>query len=163
MIIFYLTNQAQLVDLFLLSVKVHHSEFALLPAKYDQLTYYIFAPAMTIQLLKSKIHRVRITESNIDYVGSITIDQELMDAAKLIENEKVQIVNVNNGERLNTYVIRGAPGSGVISLNGPAARKGLVGDIVIVISYCTIDFEEARSFKPTIIFPDGHNRLTSRD
>ncbi len=118
---------------------------------------------MTIQLLKSKIHRVRVTESNIDYVGSITIDQELMDAANLIENEKVQVVNVNNGERLNTYVIRGAPCSGVISLNGPAARKGLVGDIVIVISYCTIDFEEARLFKPTIIFPDGHNRLTSRD
>jgi aspartate 1-decarboxylase len=116
---------------------------------------------MTIQVLKSKIHRVRITQSNIDYVGSITVDEELMAAANLVENEKVQVVNVNNGERLETYVIKGAPGSGVISLNGPAARKGLVGDIVIIISYGSIELEEAGLYKPAIIFPDDHNHLTS--
>ncbi len=116
---------------------------------------------MTIQVLKSKIHRVRITQSNIDYVGSITVDEELMAAANFVENEKVQVVNVNNGERLETYVIKGAPGSGVISLNGPAARKGLVGDIVIIISYGSIELEEAGLYKPAIIFPDDHNRLTS--
>ena len=116
---------------------------------------------MQIEVLKSKIHRAVITEANLNYVGSITIDEDLMDAANVIENEKVQVVNVNNGERLETYVIKGKRGSGTICLNGPAARKGMVGDIVIVISYASIDFEEAKTFKPTIIFPDTNNRLTN--
>ena len=116
---------------------------------------------MLIEIVKSKIHRVKITEANIDYIGSITIDEDLMNAANLIENEKVQVVNVNNGERIETYVIKGKRGSGTICLNGPAARKGMVGDIVIVISYASMDFEEAKTFKPTIIFPDTNNRLTN--
>lgn len=109
---------------------------------------------MNIEILKSKIHKVRITEANLEYVGSITVDEDLMNAVNLIENEKVQIVNINNGERLETYVIKGKAGSGIICLNGPAARKAQVGDIVIIISYATMDFKEAKSFKPTIIFPD---------
>ncbi len=109
---------------------------------------------MLIEVCKSKIHKVRVSEANLQYVGSITIDEDLMDAANLIENEKVQVVNINNGERLETYVIRGERGSGVICLNGPAARKVAVGDIVIIISYATMDFEEAKSFKPSLIFPD---------
>lgn len=109
---------------------------------------------MFIEVCKSKIHKVRVTEANLQYVGSITIDEDLMDAANLIENEKVQVVNINNGERLETYVIRGERGSGVICLNGPAARKVAVDDIVIIISYASMDFEEAKSFKPSIIFPD---------
>lgn len=109
---------------------------------------------MFIEVVKSKIHQVKVTEANLHYVGSITIDQDLMDASNIIENEKVQIVNINNGERLETYVIKGERGSGEICLNGPAARKVAVGDIIIIISYATIDFEEAKSFKPTIIFPD---------
>ncbi|HOO85167.1 MAG TPA: aspartate 1-decarboxylase [Prolixibacteraceae bacterium] len=109
---------------------------------------------MFIEVCKSKIHKVRVTEANLQYVGSITIDEDLMDAANLIENEKVQVVNINNGERLETYVIRGERGSGIICLNGPAARKVAVDDIVIIISYASMDFEEAKSFKPSIIFPD---------
>lgn len=109
---------------------------------------------MFIEVCKSKIHKVRVTEANLQYVGSITIDEDLMDAANLIENEKVQVVNINNGERLETYVIKGQRGSGIICLNGPAARKVAVDDIVIVISYASMDFEEAKSFKPSIIFPD---------
>lgn len=109
---------------------------------------------MNIEVLKSKIHRVTVTHSELNYIGSITIDEDLMDAANIIEGEKVQIVNVNNGERLETYVIKGQRGSGAIGINGPAARKAIVGDIVIVISYATMDFEEARHFKPWIIFPD---------
>ena len=120
----------------------------------------IFAAAMQIEVVKSKIHRVRITEANLDYVGSITIDEDLMDAANLIENEKVQVVNVNNGERLTTYVIKGPRNSGIVCLNGPAARKGVVGDIVIVISYASMDFEEAKTFQPFIIFPDSDNRVS---
>ncbi|MEO6456076.1 MAG: aspartate 1-decarboxylase [Ginsengibacter sp.] len=116
---------------------------------------------MQIQILKSKIHRVKITESDINYKGSITIDEDLLDAANLIENEKVQVVNINNGERFETYIIKGGRGSGTICLNGPAARKGLVGDIVIVISYATMDFEEARKFVPSVIFPDENNKLLS--
>jgi aspartate 1-decarboxylase len=116
---------------------------------------------MNIQIFKSKIHRVKITQAELHYVGSITIDEDLMDAANLIENEKVQIVNINNGERLETYVIKGERGSGMICMNGPAARKVQVGDVIIIISYATMDFEEAKSFKPTIIFPDQHNRLIS--
>ncbi|MBP5401514.1 MAG: aspartate 1-decarboxylase [Bacteroidales bacterium] len=113
---------------------------------------------MQIELLKSKIHQVAVTEANLNYVGSITIDEALMEAANLIENEKVQVLNINNGERLETYVIKGKRDSGVICLNGPAARKAAVGDIVVIISYCSMDFEEAKSFKPTIIFPKN-NRL----
>jgi aspartate 1-decarboxylase len=114
---------------------------------------------MTIQILKSKIHRVRITQAELHYVGSITIDEALMQAANLLEGEKVQVVNVNNGERLETYVIKGELNSGMICLNGPAARKAAVGDIVIIISYASMDFEEAKTFKPTLIFPTPDNML----
>lgn len=116
---------------------------------------------MYIEVLKSKIHRVKITEAELHYVGSITIDEDLMDAANLMENEKVQIVNINNGERLETYVIKGVRGSGQICLNGPAARKAQVGDIVIIISYCSIEQAEAKSHEPIVIFPDEKNRLGS--
>jgi len=109
---------------------------------------------MFIEVCKSKIHKVTVTEANLQYVGSITIDEDLMDAANLIENEKVQVVNINNGERLETYVIKGRRGSGVICLNGPAARKAAVGDVVIIISYAMMDFEEAKTFKPSLVFPD---------
>jgi aspartate 1-decarboxylase len=114
---------------------------------------------MQIEVLKSKIHRAVITEANLNYVGSITIDEELIDAANIIENEKVQVVNVNNGERLETYVIRGKKGSGICCLNGPAARKGMVGDIVVIISYASMDPDEAKKFKPWIIFPKEGNKL----
>src|ERR1022692_2440351 len=119
----------------------------------------IFAPSMQIQVVKSKIHRVKITQAELNYVGSITIDEELMNAANLIEHERVQVVNINNGERLETYVIKGERGSGIICLNGPAARKAQIGDIVIIVSYGTMDFEEAKTFKPSVIFPDTNNRL----
>jgi len=109
---------------------------------------------MIIEVCKSKIHKVTVTEANLQYVGSITIDQDLMDAANLIENEKVQVVNINNGERLETYVIRGERGTGVICLNGPAARKVAVSDVVIIMSYAQMDFEEAKTFKPWLVFPD---------
>ena len=111
---------------------------------------------MQIEVCKSKIHKVSVTQADLQYVGSITIDEDLMDAANLIENEKVQAVNVNNGERLETYVIRGERGSGVICLNGPAARKVAVGDVIIIISYALMDFEEAKTFKPKIIFPENN-------
>ena len=114
---------------------------------------------MQIELLKSKIHQVTVTEANLQYVGSITIDETLMNAANLIENEKVQVLDINNGERFETYVIKGAKDSGVICLNGPAARRVQVGDVVVIISYCSMDFEEAKKFKPTIIFPDKNNHL----
>ena len=109
---------------------------------------------MHIEVVKSKIHRVTVTEADLNYVGSITIDEDLMNAANLIENEKVQIVNINNGERLETYVITGQRGTGQICMNGPAARRVAVGDIIIIISYASMDFEEAKSFKPKLIFPD---------
>ena len=109
---------------------------------------------MQIEVLKSKIHRVTVTQANLNYVGSITIDEDILDAANMIEGEKVHIVNVNNGERLETYIIKGERGSGCICLNGPAARKTAVGDIVIVISYALLDFEEAKQFKPWVVFPD---------
>ncbi len=112
-----------------------------------------------IQLVKSKIHRAKVTEADINYVGSITIDEDLMDAANLIENEKVQVVNINNGERLETYVIKGKRGSGTICLNGPAARKAVVGDIVIIISYGIMDQQEAKAFKPALVFPNDNNRI----
>ena len=114
---------------------------------------------MQIEVLKSKIHRAVITEANLNYVGSITIDEDLVDAANIIENEKVQVVNVNNGERLETYVIRGKRGSGICCLNGPAARRGMVGDVVVIISYSSMDFEEAKKFKPWIVFPKEGNKL----
>ena len=115
---------------------------------------------MQIEVLKSKLHMVSITEANLHYIGSVTIDEDLMNAANLIENEKVQIVNISNGERLETYVIKGERGTGQICLNGPAARKCVVGDVVIIISYASMDFDEAKTFKPTVIFPDTQtNRL----
>jgi aspartate 1-decarboxylase len=115
---------------------------------------------MFIEVCKSKIHRATVTGADLQYVGSITIDEALMDAANLIENEKVQVVDINNGERLETYVIRGERNSGEIILNGPAARKVAVGDIIIIVSYASMDFEEAKLFKPRIIFPDTEtNRI----
>ncbi len=113
---------------------------------------------MFIHVVKSKIHRVRVTQAELHYVGSITIDEDLMDAANILENEKVQVVNINNGERLETYVIKGERGSGTICLNGPAARKAAVGDILIVISYAMMEFEAAKQFKPTLVFPDSDNK-----
>ena len=109
---------------------------------------------MLIEVLKSKLHCVKVTEANLNYMGSITIDEDLMDAANLIAGEKVQIVDNNNGERFETYIIKGERGSGCICLNGAAARKVQVGDVVINMSYALMDFEEAKSFKPTVIFPD---------
>jgi aspartate 1-decarboxylase len=115
---------------------------------------------MQIEVLKSKLHRVTVTEADLNYVGSITIDEDLMDACNFIEGEKVQIVNINNGERLETYVIKGKRESGSICLNGPAARKVQVGDIIIIISYATMNFEEAKEFKPWVVFPEtGTNKL----
>lgn len=114
---------------------------------------------MNIQVLKSKIHRATVTEADLNYVGSITIDEELLDAANMIEGEKVLVVNVNNGERLETYIIRGKRGSQTICMNGPAARKVAAGDVIIIISFASMDFEEAKTFKPRVIFPDASNRL----
>ncbi len=115
---------------------------------------------MQIQVLKSKIHRVTVTEANLNYIGSVTIDEDLMDAANMIEHEKVQIVNVNNGNRLETYIIKGKRGSGVICLNGPAARLVEPQDVVIIISYALMDFELAKTFEPNIVFPTIENKLT---
>jgi len=115
---------------------------------------------MYIEVCKSKIHKVAVTEANLQYVGSITIDEDLMDAANLIENEKVQVVNINNGERFETYVIKGERHTGTICLNGPAARKVAVGDVVTIISYALMDFEKAKTFKPCLVFPNTEtNRL----
>lgn len=114
---------------------------------------------MQIEVLKSKIHRAKVTESNLNYIGSITIDEDLMDAANIIENEKVQVVNIDNGERLFTYVIKGKRDTGQICLNGPAARKALLGDTIIILSYAMMPFEEAKSFSPTIQFPDDNNKI----
>ena len=114
---------------------------------------------MNIQILKSKIHRAKITQAELHYVGSITIDEDLLEAANMIENEKVQVVNVNNGARLETYIIKGPRGSGMICMNGPAARRVQLGDIVIIISYASMEWEEAQTFQPTIIFPNEQNRL----
>lgn len=110
---------------------------------------------MLIEILKSKIHRVTVTEANLHYIGSITIDEDLMDAANLLEGEKVQVVNLHNGERLETYVIRGKRGSGIIALNGPAARKALPGDMITIMAYALMEPEEARNFKPSLVFPDS--------
>jgi len=114
---------------------------------------------MNIKILKSKIHRATITMANLNYIGSIAIDEDLMEAANLIENEKVEIFNINNGERLATYVIKGTRGSGIISLNGAAARKAMAGDLIIIVSYASMDFEEAKQFKPSIVFPDSNNQI----
>ena len=110
---------------------------------------------MLVEVVKSKIHRVTVTQADLNYIGSITIDEDLMDAANIIANEKVYIVNNNNGERFSTYVIKGERGSGMVCLNGAAARKVQPGDIVIIMSYAMMDFEEAKTFKPTIVFPDS--------
>lgn len=115
---------------------------------------------MVIELLKSKIHRAVVTEANLHYVGSCTIDEDLMDAANLIANEKITIVDVNNGNRLDTYVIKGKRGSGVISMNGAAARLVQPGDVVIIMSYCSMEFEKAKTFKPHVIFPLEGNKLS---
>lgn len=114
---------------------------------------------MVIEVLKSKIHRVRVTQAELNYVGSITIDEDLMDAANIIANEKVQIVNNNNGARFETYVIKGERGSGVVCLNGAAARLVQVGDIIIIISYALMDFEKAKQYEPLLVFPNETNRL----
>jgi aspartate 1-decarboxylase len=114
---------------------------------------------MHIEVLKSKIHRVTVTGADLNYIGSITIDKALMDAANLTAGEKVQIVNINNGERLETYVIEGALNSGDITLNGPAARKVQKGDLIIIISYCSLAFEDAKTFKPQLVFPNEENNL----
>jgi aspartate 1-decarboxylase len=114
---------------------------------------------MDIEVLKSKVHRAVITEANLHYVGSLTLDEDLMEAANMIEHEKIQVVNVNTGTRLETYLIKGKRGSGVCCLNGPAARLGAAGDIVIIISYARMDFEAAKTFKPWVIFPGPENKL----
>lgn len=114
---------------------------------------------MWINVLKSKIHRVKITQAELNYVGSITIDKDLLDAANMIVGEKVQIVNNNNGQRFETYTIEGVRGSGTICLNGAAARLAQVGDIVIIMSYAILEFEEAKTFKPWVVFPDENNKL----
>ena len=114
---------------------------------------------MNIEILKSKIHRVKVTGADLNYIGSITIDKDLMDAANIIEGEKIKIVNNNNGERLETYVIPGSRGSGEITVNGAAARKVSIGDILILITYASMSFEEAKNFKPSIIFPNEENNL----
>ncbi len=116
---------------------------------------------MLIEVIKSKIHRVKVTDADLNYIGSITIDRDLIDAANLLVGEKVHVVNINNGERLETYVIEGKRGTGEVTLNGPAARKVQKGDIVIIIGYAQMEFEKAKNFKPTLIFPDeSTNRLT---
>ena len=114
---------------------------------------------MKIQILKSKIHRVKVTGADLNYIGSITIDRDLMDAANVIAGEKVQIVNINNGERLETYVIPGKRNSGEITLNGPAARRVTKGDIIIIIAYAIMDFEDAKNFEPSVIFPNEENNI----
>jgi aspartate 1-decarboxylase len=116
---------------------------------------------MLIEVLKSKIHRVTVTDCDLNYIGSITIDETLIEAANMIVGEKVQVVNINNGERLETYIIKGKRNSGEITLNGPAARKVQKGDKVIIISYASMDIEEAKKFNPTLIFPDNNNFLKS--
>jgi aspartate 1-decarboxylase len=114
---------------------------------------------MDIEILKSKVHRAVITEANLNYIGSLTLDENLMDAANMIEYEKIQVVNVNNGSRIETYLIKGKRGSGVCCLNGPAARSGAAGDIVIIISYARMEFEAAKKFQPTVVFPKEGNTL----
>lgn len=146
----------------LVAIQISYSFYIL---SFNLLTSFLFnllttfAGAMQIEVLKSKIHRVKITEANLNYIGSITIDEDLMAAANMIENEKVQVLNIDNGERLETYIIKGTRGSGMICMNGPAARRVSVGDTVIVVSYATMDFEAAKKHTPTIIFPKEDNSL----
>ncbi|MCB0791542.1 MAG: aspartate 1-decarboxylase [Flavobacteriales bacterium] len=117
---------------------------------------------MTIEVLRAKIHRITVNQAELNYIGSIQLDEDLIDAAGLVEGEKVQVLNINNGERLETYVIKGERGSGIVSLNGPASRRAQVGDVVIVVAYGSMTIDEARSFRPTIIFPDEQtNKLKS--
>ncbi len=118
---------------------------------------------MMIEVMKSKLHCVQVTEANLNYMGSITIDEDLMDAANLIAGEKVQVVDNNNGERFETYIIRGERGSGCVCLNGAAARKVQVGDVVIIISYALMDFEEAKAFTPTVVFPHENRIVENQD
>jgi aspartate 1-decarboxylase len=118
---------------------------------------------MQIEILKSKIHRATVTMADINYVGSITLDEALIEAANLLEFEKVGVLNINNGERIETYVIKGERGSGVVCMNGAAARKFQPGDIIIVVSYASMDFEDARNFKPSLVFPDKDNKLTRKN
>jgi aspartate 1-decarboxylase len=115
---------------------------------------------MQIEVMKSKIHRVKVTEADLHYVGSITLDEELMEAANLVEHEKVQVLNIENGARLFTYVLKAEKGSGTVCMNGPAARKMTVGDTIIIIAYARMGQQEAKQFEPTVIFPDKNNRLT---
>lgn len=114
---------------------------------------------MLIEVLKSKIHRVALTQADLNYVGSIAIDEDILDAANMIEGEKVHVLNVNNGERLETYTIKGPRGSGTVCLNGPAARRAAVGDVVIIVSYALMEFEEAKKYKPVLVFPDSENKV----
>lgn len=114
---------------------------------------------MMIEVLKSKLHRATITDANLNYVGSLSIDEDLMDAAGFIVNEKVHVLNINNGERLETYVIKAPRGSGAIVLNGAAARRGMKGDLVVIVSYAMMDYEEAKSFKPSVVYPTAGNKL----
>jgi aspartate 1-decarboxylase len=135
--------------------------FFQLKGTYRNICHFLYlCIIMNIEILKSKIHRATITQANLNYIGSISVDEDLMDAANLIEFEKVQVVNINNGERLETYVIKGERGSGVISLNGAAARKASIGDLVIIAGFAQIEFEEAKSFKPSIVFPDSNNKIS---
>ena len=139
------------------SGKAYRQYRIVITRKYNQILIQMF-----LEIVKSKIHRVSVTEANLNYIGSITIDEDLIDAAGLYENEKVQIVNINNGERIETYVIKGDRGSGKICLNGAAARKFALGDLVIIMSYALMTPEEAKSFKPKVVFPDSvTNRLIS--
>ncbi|MDZ4838883.1 MAG: aspartate 1-decarboxylase [Bacteroidota bacterium] len=114
---------------------------------------------MLVEVLKSKIHHLKLTQADLNYVGSIAIDADILDAANMIEGEKVQVLNMSNGERLETYIIQGPRGTGFVSLNGPAARKAAVGDVVIVISYGLLEFEAAKLYKPAIVFPDSNNKI----
>jgi aspartate 1-decarboxylase len=117
---------------------------------------------MLVTICKSKIHRVTVTEADLNYEGSITIDKKLLDAAQILPNEKVQVLNVNNGARFETYVLVAKPNSGTICLNGPAARLGQVGDLLIIVSYCDLEFEEAKKYKPKVVYVDGKNRVIKK-
>ena len=130
-----------------------------LSLRFSQFKYLYLSRFMVIQVLKSKIHNVKITFTELNYIGSITIDEDLLDAANMIENEKVLIVNNNNGERFETYIIKGERGSGVVGLNGAAARRGMLGDELIIISFASMDFEEAKTHKPWLVFPLIFNNL----
>ena len=114
---------------------------------------------MFLTIFKSKVHRIKVTQAELNYVGSITVDEDILDAANILVGEKVQIVNVNNGERFETYVIKGERGTGMVCLNGPAARKVQVGDVIIIVTYAIMDHEEAKAHTPTIIFSDDHNKV----